>query len=90
MTTLPGGCTASLSGVCLQHNSESWTQCRVWLQTRVAGRLEMWGVRRADAVITVSKGLQAWLLHTCSVQAAVLYDKAPAFFSPVTADVVCT
>lgn len=51
----------------------------------MAARVERWSVRRAVAVITVSQGLQSWLLRSFGVSATVLYDTAPAFFSPLSA-----
>jgi hypothetical protein len=65
-------------------------RCLPAVQMRAAAHLELWGVQRANAVITVSRGLQSWLDEACQVPAAVLYDKAPAFFSPVSAKVVRT
>jgi hypothetical protein len=55
---------------------------------RVAAALERKCSQCADAVITVSEHCAAWLLEHWSLRAVTLYDKAPAFFRPATADQV--
>ena len=58
------------------------------LQVQLAGKQEQYFARCCDAALTVSQRFQHWLRDRWSVQARVLYDKAPSFFQPASAEEV--
>lgn len=59
-----------------------------YLQVQLAGKQEQYFARFCDAALTVSQRFQHWLRSHWNVQAHVLYDKAPSFFQPASADEV--
>lgn len=58
------------------------------LQVQLAGKQEQYFARCCDAALTVSQRFQHWLRDRWGVQARVLYDKAPSFFQPASAEEV--
>ena len=55
------------------------------VQIRVAVTLEQRAAQHCDGALAVATRFAEWLHCMWGVEAEVLYDKAPSFFKPVTA-----